>query len=156
MAYRLVRSEKAESCCRSRLLGSWWLSMRAGSRPWDKAGGRSSRPLEKGGPGLPKYFFRAFGHQFGLKIKGGPSPGSATAMATVLNMFFFNTGVPHCTALGLILFSIVINDIKAINTNRNLLVKFGGDITVSLPIEANVGLDESETKILSFIEWSEN
>ena len=54
------------------------------------------------------------------------------------------------------LFSIVINDIKAINTNRNLLVKFGGDITVSLPIEANVGLDESETKILSFIEWSEN
>ena len=65
--------------------------MRAGSRPWDKGGGggRSSRPLEKGGPGLPKYFFRAFGHQFGLKIKeGGPSPGSATAMATVLNMFF--------------------------------------------------------------------
>ena len=77
-------------------------------------------------------------------------------MATVLNMFFLNRGVPHCTALGLILFSIVINDIKAINTNRNLLVKFAGDITVSLPIEANVGLDESETKILSFIEWSEN
>ena len=77
-------------------------------------------------------------------------------MATVLNMFFFNRGVPHCTALGLMLFSIVTNDIKAINTNRNLLVKFGGDITVSLPIEANVGLDESETKILSFIEWSEN
>ena len=132
--------------------------MRAGSRPWDKGvgggGGRSSRPLEKGGPGLPKYFFRAFGHQFGLKIKGGPLPWICHCDGYRTKYGFFNRGVPHCTALGL--FSIVINDIKAINTNRNLLVKFGGDITVSLPIEANVGLDESETKILSFIEWSEN
>ena len=38
----------------------------------------------------------------------------------------------------------------------NLLVKFADDITVSLPIEANVGLDESEAEVLSFIEWSEN
>ena len=112
---------------------------------------------EKGGPGLPKYFFRAFGHQFGLKIKeGGPLPWIRHCDGYRTKYVFFNRGVPHCTALGLILFSIVINDIKAINTNRNLLVKFGGDITVSLPIEVNVGLDESETKILSFIEWSEN
>ena len=45
---------------------------------------------------------------------------------------------------------------KAVNTNKNLLVKFADNITVSLPIEANVGLDESETEVLSFIEWSEN
>ena len=38
----------------------------------------------------------------------------------------------------------------------NLLVKFADDITISLPIEANVGLDESEMEVLSFIEWSEN
>ena len=119
-------------------------------------GGGSSRPLEKGGPGLPKYFFRSFGHQFGLKIKGGPLPWIRHCDGYRTKYVFFNRGVTHCTALGLILFSIVINDIKAINTNRNLLVKFAGDITVSLPIEANVGLDESETKILSFIEWSEN
>ena len=55
-----------------------------------------------------------------------------------------------------VLFSIFINDIKAVNTNKNLLVKFADDITVSLPIEANVGLYESETEDLSFIEWSEN
>ena len=49
-----------------------------------------------------------------------------------------------------------INDLKAVNTNKNLLVKFADDITVTLPTEANVGLDESETEVLSFIEWSEN
>ena len=42
------------------------------------------------------------------------------------------------------------------NTNKNLLVKFADDITISLPIEVNVGLDESEMEVLSFIEWSEN
>ena len=60
------------------------------------------------------------------------------------------------TVLGPVLFSIFINDIKAVNTNKNLLVKFSDDITVSLPIEANVGLDESETEVPSSIEWSEN
>ena len=59
------------------------------------------------------------------------------------------------TVLGPILFSPLINDIKAVDTNKNLLVKFANDITVSLPIEANVGLDESETEVLSFLEWSE-
>ena len=67
-----------------------------------------------------------------------------------------NRGVPQGTVLGPVLFSIFINDIKAVNTNKNFLVKFADDITVSLPIEANVGLDESETEVLSFIEWSEN
>ena len=37
-------------------------------------GGRSSRPLDKGGRS-PKNFFSPFGTQFGLKIKGGWAPG---------------------------------------------------------------------------------
>ena len=56
----------------------------------------------------------------------------------VLNMF-------RGTVPGPILFSPLINDIKAVDTNKNLLVKFANDITVSLPIEANVGLDEGSS-----------
>ena len=67
-----------------------------------------------------------------------------------------NRGVALGTVLVPVLFSIFNNDIKAVNTNKNLLVKFADDTTVSLPIEANVGLDESETEVLCFIEWSEN
>ena len=42
-------------------------------------GGWSSRPLDKGGAQSPKKItlFHPFGLQFGLKIRGGPSPGSA-------------------------------------------------------------------------------
>ena len=44
-----------------------------------------SRPSEIGGPRSQKIFFRPFGPQFGLQIRGGgggagPSPGSATAL----------------------------------------------------------------------------
>ena len=46
-------------------------------------GGGSTRPLDKGGGGLPEKCFRPFEPQFGLKRRGagppGPSPGSAIA-----------------------------------------------------------------------------
>ena len=63
-----------------------------------------------------------------------------------------NRGVALGTVLVPVLFSIFNNDIKVVNTNKNLLVKFADDTTVTLPIKANVGLDESETEVLSFIE----
>ena len=47
------------------------------SRPSHKERGRSSRPWDKGGPGLRKKIFRPFGSQFGLKITrvaGPPGP----------------------------------------------------------------------------------
>ena len=64
-----------------------------------------------------------------------------------------NRGVPQGTVLGLVLFSIFVNNIKAVNTDKNLLVKFADDITVSLPIEANLGLNESEMACSAGIFW---
>ena len=72
-------------------------------------------------------------------------------MVTVLNMFLFLKVQSWARFSCLFLLTI-----KAVVTSKNLLVEFADDVTVSLPIEANVGLDESETKVLSFIEWSEN
>ena len=37
--------------------------------------GGSSRPLDKRGPGLQKKFFRPFGPQFGLRLRGGGEGG---------------------------------------------------------------------------------
>ena len=46
-------------------------------------GGGSSRPWDKGS-GVSKIFFQPFGPHFGRKIRGGPSPGSATATLAIL------------------------------------------------------------------------
>ena len=54
----------------------------------DPAGGggegvaRSSRPRDKEGGSLRKKFFRPFGPQFDLKIRGAPSPGLSRGSAT--------------------------------------------------------------------------
>ena len=45
-----------------------------------------------------------------------------------------NRGVPQVTVLGPDLFSVMVNDIIAANPNKNLLLKYTGDITLSVPI----------------------
>ena len=65
----------------------------AESRPCDGGGGGGclGRPLDKWGARSTKNFFRPFGPQFGLKVRGadprplGPSPGSATAFYRVVS-----------------------------------------------------------------------
>ena len=51
----------------------------------------------------------------------------------VTNYLNINRGVPQRTVLGPILFSIMVNDIKVIAPNQNLLVKFADDLTLSIP-----------------------
>ena len=45
----------------------------AGSRLWDKGGGYPDSLIRRG-PGLQTIFFRPFGPQFSLKIRGGRAP----------------------------------------------------------------------------------
>ncbi len=44
-----------------------------------------------------------------------------------------NSGVPQGSVLGPVLFSVMVNDIKPLNSDRNLLEKFADDLTLSVP-----------------------
>ena len=54
----------------------------------------------------------------------------------VISFLNIDRGVPQGTILGLILFSIMVNDISAVSPN-NLLIKFADDFTISMPVKFN-------------------
>ena len=49
-----------------------------------------------------------------------------------------DSGVPRGTTLGPILFLIMVNDIKSVDTSRILLVKYADDITLSTYRSKNI------------------
>lgn len=48
-----------------------------------------------------------------------------------------NRGVRQDTVLGPILFSIMVNDIRPVYPERNLLLKYADDLTLSVPVSAH-------------------
>ena len=64
-----------------------------------------------------------------------------------------NKGVPQGKVLGPFLFSLIVNDIKLMDPQNNLLVKFADDITTSAPVKS--GSDSAEAEVGSVQNWSE-
>ena len=61
-------------------------------------------------------------------------------------------GVPQGTVLGPILFSIMVNGIRPVYPERNLLLKYADDLTLSVPVFSHQ--DHSFIEVNSFQRWA--
>ena len=63
-----------------------------------------------------------------------------------------NRGVPQGTVIGPFLFSLMVDDIKSLKPQDNLLIKFADDITVSAPVK--MGGDTAIVEVNNIDKWA--
>ena len=63
-----------------------------------------------------------------------------------------NREVPQDAVLGPILFSIMVNDLRPVSPERNLLLKHADDLTLSVPVSAHQ--DHSLIEVNSIQHWA--
>ena len=63
-----------------------------------------------------------------------------------------NRGVPQGTVIGPFLFSLMVDDIKSLKPQDNLLIKFADDITVSAPVK--MGGDTAIVEVNNIDNWA--
>lgn len=62
-----------------------------------------------------------------------------------------NKAVPQGTALGPVLFSIMLNDQSSVDSGKSLEIKYADDITLRVPVANNNDASTSEVKNISTV-----
>ena len=70
----------------------------------------------------------------------------------VIEFASINRGVPQGTVLWLIFFSVMVNDRRPVYPERNLLLKYADDLTLSVPVSAHQ--DHSFMEVNSIQHWA--
>ena len=65
-----------------------------------------------------------------------------------------NRGIPQGTILGHILFTVMLNDIQAVDSDSSLFVKFADDLTLSVLVKGIQ--DQAPQQVQNILSWAQD